>query len=142
REEIVDLNDKKIQKVDFSITPIISRGNIAGKVSMYYKKRNILNANIDSKIRNHLGAKITGVLSILMGILLLLPLFNVNVNTGLSTGFNTTFGTALTPNVFLYIEIALATIFVLLTIILLTTNRPLKKDLTRKFYPIAPSQDD
>ncbi len=142
REEIVDLNDKKLQKVDFSITPIISRGNIAGKVSMYYKKRNILNANIDSKIRNHLGAKITGVLSILMGIMLLLPLFNVNVNNGLSTGFNTTFGTTLAPNVFLYIEIALAAIFVILTIILLATNRPLKKDLTRKFYPIAPSQDD
>lgn len=142
REEIIDLSDSNLQKVDFSITPIIARGNVAGKVSLYYKKRNVLNANIDSRIRNHLGAKITGVLSILIGLLMLLPLFNVNVNSGLATGFNTTFGTTLSKEIFLYIEIALAAIFVILTIIFLVTGKPVKKDLTRKFYPIAPSHDD
>ncbi|MHA1124841.1 MAG: hypothetical protein ACTSQX_04345 [Candidatus Heimdallarchaeota archaeon] len=142
REELVNLKDKNLQQVDFSITPIIARGKIPGKVSLYYKKRNILNANINSRIFNHLGAKITGVLSVIMGIFLLLPLFNVDVNSSLSTGFNTTFGTSLPSSTFLYIEIALAAVFVILTIILLVTNKPKKRDLTRKFYPVAPNQDD
>jgi len=142
REEIIDLNDKNLQTVDFSITPIIARGNIAGKVSLYYKKRNVLNANIDSKIRNHLGAKITGILAILIGIFLLLPLFSVDVNTGLSVGFNTAFGTTISSSIFLYIEIALAVVFLILTVILLFVNKPVKKDFTRKFYPIAPNHDD
>ncbi|NHJ85194.1 MAG: hypothetical protein FK734_07015 [Asgard group archaeon] len=134
RDEIVDMNDKKNNVVEFTVTPLIRKGVVNGRVGLWDCKRNILTINTKSRIANPFWPRFTGVLGVLLGIIpLILELF-IGINDKLATAINTRFSSAIDGSIILWIEIALFGFFLITTVAIMFANRPLKESLSRKFY--------
>ncbi|MEA2070953.1 MAG: hypothetical protein U9O98_06645 [Asgard group archaeon] len=143
-EENISLHKKKDITVEFNITPIITRGNICGKIYFFYKHNNILTVNAPVKIRNLLAPKILGALGLLGGLLpIILLLFDVNLNEALSEGITNLFNTTtINPQVFLWSELGFFILMMGISLVLVFVNKPTKKKITRKFYPREFNNDD
>lgn len=142
-QEIIELNGESEVTADFTVTPLISRGTVNGKLGIWYKGRNILNINSTSKIRNYTGSIISSILAFVFGIVPFMCLiFNPNFNDALASGLNNIFSTALTANLFMYIEIILLVVFIGLMVGLIFVGKPTKREIQRKFYPVALQSDD
>ncbi|NPE06957.1 MAG: hypothetical protein GNW80_01635 [Asgard group archaeon] len=128
QDEVVDLSSEKMTVVEFSITPLARRGKITGKLGFWYNKKNIFSINAPVKVRNCIGAKITGLLAVLFGIFPIVDIFTT-LNTTIASGIG------LAENYVLGIEIGLIGLLLILTVILIISQRPLKDSLNRKFYP-------
>ncbi|NHJ05621.1 MAG: hypothetical protein EAX90_12415 [Candidatus Heimdallarchaeota archaeon] len=137
-EEILDLKSTKMEIAEFNVTPLIGRGKVNGKIGLWYKGRNVMNINTNSKINNYMGSVISGILAFIFGIVPFIPmLFGTNINENLASGFNSVFSTSLTANIFMIIELASLAILFGLMIVFIFVGKPSKTTLKRKFYPIA-----
>jgi len=128
QDEVVDLSSEKMTVVEFSVTPLARRGKITGKLGFWYNKKNIFNINAPLKVGNCFWAKVTGVLAVLFGMFPLVDLF-----TTLNAILASRIGIA--ENIVLGLEIGFIGLFLILTVILIISQRPLKASLNRKFYP-------
>ncbi|MHA1555833.1 MAG: hypothetical protein ACTSPM_02755, partial [Candidatus Heimdallarchaeota archaeon] len=137
-QEIIELNGEKDIEAEFTVTPLISRGTVNGKIGIWYKGRNILNINATSKIRNYSGTIVSSILAFIFGIMhFMLLALNYNFNDALATGLNNIFSATFTANMFMYIEIALLVIFLGLMVGFIFVGKPTKRKIKRKFYPVA-----
>lgn len=128
QDEVVDLSSEKMTVVEFSVTPLARRGKITGKLGFWHNKKNIFNINAPVKVANCLGAKITGMLAILFGIFPIVDIFTT-LNATLASRIG------LDENILLGIEVGFIGFLLILTVILIISQRPLKASLNRKFYP-------
>jgi len=142
-QEIIELNGENDIEAEFTVTPLISRGTVNGKIGIWYKGRNILNINATSKIRNYSGTIVSSILAFIFGIMpFMLLAFNYNFNDALATGLNNIFSSTLSANLFMYIEIVLLVVFLGLMVGFIFVGKPTKRKIKRKFYPVAPKSDD
>lgn len=128
QNEVVDLSSEKMTVAEFSVTPLARRGKITGKLGFWYNKRNIFSINAPVKVANCNGAKITGILAALFAILPIVDIFTL-LNATIASGIG------LAENYVLGIEIGIIGLLLILTVILIISQRPLKDSLNRKFYP-------
>jgi hypothetical protein len=141
RDDTIPLHSDTVALSEFSVTPIIARGKVSGKILLLYKGRNILTINVNTRIINTFWPKLTGFIGLFLGVLpFILELFTVEVNKSLATGFNNSFGTALQPNVFSWIELAILLAAIVATLGLIFGQRPILQSVTRKFYPFKPEE--
>ncbi|HUU76925.1 MAG TPA: hypothetical protein VMX55_01180 [candidate division Zixibacteria bacterium] len=137
-EELLDLKSTKLEIAEFNVTPLIGRGRVNGKIGLWYKGRNVMNINTNSKINNYMGSVVSAILAFVFGIVPFIPmLFGANINENLASGFNSVFSTSLTSNIFMIIELILLVILLGLMIMFVFVGKPSKTTLKRKFYPIA-----
>ncbi|MCK5185091.1 MAG: hypothetical protein KAQ95_12355, partial [Candidatus Heimdallarchaeota archaeon] len=128
QDEVVDLSSEKMTIAEFSVTPLARRGKITGKLGFWYNKKNIFSINAPVKVANCYGAKITGILAVLFAIFPIVDIFTL-LNATIASGIG------LTENYVLGIEIGIIGLLLILTVILIVSQRPLKDSLNRKFYP-------
>ncbi len=142
-QEIVEINGESEINAEFTVTPLISRGTVNGKLGIWYKGRNILNINTSSKIRNYSGCIVSSILAFLFGIMpFMFLIFNFNFNDALASGLNNIFSTTLTANLFMILEIILLVVFLGLMVGFIFVGKPTKQKIKRKFYPVALQSDD
>ncbi|MBK5112714.1 MAG: hypothetical protein KGD59_06150 [Candidatus Heimdallarchaeota archaeon] len=128
QEEVVDLSSEKMTIVEFSVTPLARKGKITGRLNLWFNKRNIFKINAPVKVANSFWPKFTGVLAVLFAIFPLVDIF-----TSLNTIIASRVGLA--NNYILGTEIGIIGLLLILTVILIVAQRPLKASLNRKFYP-------
>ena len=142
-QEIIEINGESDIDTEFTVTPLISKGIVNGKLGIWYKERNILNINTRSKIRNYSGCIVSSILAFLFGIMpFMFLIFNFNFNEALATGINNILSTSLTTTLLMIIEIILLVVFLGLMVGFIFVGKPAKRKIKRKFYPVAPQSDD
>ncbi len=127
QDELVDLSSEKMTVAEFSITPLARRGKITGKIGFWYNKKNIFSINAPVKVANCSGAKITGLLAILFGIFPIVDIFTT-LNAILASRIG------IDENIILGLEVGFTGFLLILTMILIISQRPLKDSINRKFY--------
>ncbi|TET31498.1 MAG: hypothetical protein E3J70_01930 [Candidatus Heimdallarchaeota archaeon] len=128
QDEVVDLSSEKMTVAEFSVTPLARRGKITGKLGLWYNKRNIFSINAPVRVTNCIWVKLTGILAILFGIFPIVDIFT-SLNAILASRLG------LEESIVLGLELGFIGFLLVLTVILIIIQRPLKTSLNRKFYP-------
>lgn len=128
QDEVVDLSSEKMTVAEFSVTPLARRGKITGKLGLWYNKRNIFSIKAPVRVTNCIWVKLTGILAVLFGIFPIVDIFT-SLNAILASRLG------LVESTVLGLELGFIGFLLVLTVILIVIQRPMKTSLNRKFYP-------
>ncbi len=131
-EEIISLDDENVVSAEFSITPLIGRGKVNGRVGLWYRNKNIFAVNTPSVVASVFWQRFTTSIGLILGLIPFIVGLFTELNTKIADGINNT----ITANMIMWIELGVFLAFLFLTMGLFFGKRPLKKSANMKFYPV------